>query len=182
MRSEKALAGDAAPGPNTGPSDPWKPSLARWRFGQALLLYIIALMAFALFARGWGSLHTDMTELWAWGKEFSFGYSKHPPLSAWLTSAWFLVFPRTNWAFYLLSAINGAVGLAGVWMLAGRFLDTRGRFACILFLLLTPAYSAWALKFNPNAVLLSVWPWTAYFFVRSLETRSARDGAALGQY
>src|SRR5581483_3345102 len=80
-------------------------------------------------------------------------------------------FPRTQSNFYLLSTVNIAVALTGVWTLAGLFLDKRGRWAAVLFLVLTPSFSVWALRFNANAPLLSTWPWLTYFFLQSLQTR-----------
>jgi 4-amino-4-deoxy-L-arabinose transferase-like glycosyltransferase len=135
-----------------------------------LALYIGVLVTFATVT-GVDSLHFDMTEMWAWGKEFQLGYGKHPPLSAWIVGFWFSVMPRTNWAFHLLSSLNAAVALAGVWMLAGQFLGARERLAPVLLLVLTPSFSLWALKFNANAPLISTWPWATYFFLRSLQTR-----------
>ena len=135
-----------------------------------LLIYCAALMVFAAFARGWGPLHTDMTEAWAWGKEWQLGYEKHPPFSAWMVGAWFSFMPRTGWSFYLLACVNAAVGLAGAWKLAGMFLPNYGRWAALLLLVLTPNFSLWALKFNANSALLSTWPWTAYLVLRSIET------------
>jgi 4-amino-4-deoxy-L-arabinose transferase-like glycosyltransferase len=129
------------------------------------------LVGFATLINTTSPLHHDMTEAWAWGKQFQLGYAKHPPFTAWLVGLWFLVMPRTAWSFYLLSGINVAVALAGVWMLAGNFLSARGRLASILFLMLTPSFSLWALKFNVNAPLISTWPWTTFFFLRSLDTR-----------
>jgi 4-amino-4-deoxy-L-arabinose transferase-like glycosyltransferase len=143
-----------------------------------LSLYGAVLMTFASFALGAGGLHHDMTEAWAWGKEFQLGYAKHPPMSAWVAGIWFWVMPRSQWSFYLLSAVNVAAALVGVWMLAGLFLGTRGRWAAMLLLALTPSFNLWALKFNANAPLLSTWPWTTYFFLRSLQER--RVGFALG--
>jgi Dolichyl-phosphate-mannose-protein mannosyltransferase len=137
----------------------------------SLALYVLALVTFATVTSGSGPLHHDMTEAWAWGKEFQLGYAKHPPLTAWVVGLWFAVMPRTNWSFFLLSGLNVAVALAGVWMLASIFLDIRGRMASILCLMLTPSFSLWALRFNVNAPLISTWPWTTYFFLRSLETR-----------
>ena len=137
----------------------------------ALAPYVCVLVGFATIVNSWGSLHHDMTEAWAWGKEFQLGYAKHPPFTAWVVGVWFAVMPRTNWSFFLLSGLNVAVALAGVWMLASMFLGTRGRLASILFLMLTPSFSLWALRFNVNAPLISTWPWTTYFFLRSLETR-----------
>ena len=137
----------------------------------AVLVYVGCLTAFGLVALGWGPLHHDTTELWAWGKEFQLGYAKHPPFSAWLAGGWFTLLPRTNGSAYFLASLNVAVALAGVWMLAGRFLGIRGRLASVLFLVLTPSFSIWALKFNVNAPLISIWPWAAYFFLGSVDSR-----------
>ena len=145
-----------------------------------LFLYVAALTTFAVFVLGWGPLHHDMTEAWAWGKEFQLGYAKHPPLSAWVAGLWFAVMPRSNWSFYLLASLNIAVALAGVWMLAGIFFGTLGRLASVLFLVLTPSFSIWALKFNVNAPLISTWPWMTYFFLRSMETRRVRFSVCTG--
>src|SRR5215510_4158897 len=100
--------------------------------------------------------------------------------SAWMAGAWFDVMPRTHWSFYLLSVANAAIGLGGVWMLAGLLLRQRERTAALIFLMLTPAYTVWALKFNANSVLLSSWPWTTYFFLVSLQKRSMVFGALAG--
>jgi 4-amino-4-deoxy-L-arabinose transferase-like glycosyltransferase len=122
---------------------------------------------------GWAihsTIHHDMAELWAWGKEFQAGYFKHPPLSAWIAGAWFNLFPRQNWSFYLLSAVNAGIGLAGVFMIARLTLDHRAAWAALLLVMLTPFFNVYAFKLNANAVLLAVWPWTVYFFLRTLQT------------
>jgi hypothetical protein len=66
-----------------------------------LAIYVGVLATFAT-ATGVDSLHFDMTEMWAWGKEIQLGYGKHPPLSAWIVGLWFSVMPRSNWAFHLV--------------------------------------------------------------------------------
>ena len=139
----------------------------------ALLLYCAALTTFATFALGYAPLHADMTEAWAWGQEFQLGYIKHPPFAPWIAGLWFTMMPKADWSYYLLASINAAVGLAGIWRLAGLFIPPLGRWAVVLMAVLTPSFTLWALKFNANAPLLSTWPWAAYFFVQSLQTRRA---------
>jgi 4-amino-4-deoxy-L-arabinose transferase-like glycosyltransferase len=143
-------------------------------------LYVLVLVAFATITNAWGPLHHDMTEAWAWGKEYQLGYAKHPPLTAWLVGAWFAIMPRDNWSFYLLAGLNIAAALVGVWMLAGIFLGPPARLASVLLLTLTPSFSLWALKFNVNAPLISTWPWTTYFFMRSLTTRRVSPSICAG--
>ncbi len=113
-------------------------------------------------------LNHDMTEAYVWGREFQLGYYKHPPLWAWISGVWFLVLPHKNWAFALLSALNAAVGLYGVWKLNGLFSTGRKRLAATLLLLVTPFYTFYAFKYNANSIFLSLWPWTAYMFIRAV--------------
>ena len=68
-----------------------------------------------------GAIKHDMAEAYAWGQEFQLGYNQHPPFWAWICGLWFSVFPRTGWAFALLSSLNAGIGLWGAWMLIGDF-------------------------------------------------------------
>lgn len=127
----------------------------------------------------------DMVENWNWGKEWQWGYYKHPPFFAWVTGAWFALFPRADWAYYMLSATSAAVGLAGVHALCGAAAREgeaigRRRLAAVAGLALTPIYGFLAIKFNANAILLAVWPWAAWAFLVALRRPTAFNGAVLG--
>ena len=115
------------------------------------------------------AIHNDMAEAYAWGREFQLGYHQHPPFWAWICGGWFLAFPRQNWAFALLSALNAGGGLLGAWALTGRFVDGDRRIAATALLALTPFYSFLSYKFNANSIFLSLWPWTLYAFLAALE-------------
>ena len=146
----------------------------------AVLLFCALLTLFGTLTLGSGPVHPDMTEAWAWGKEFQLGYDKHPPFAAWVAGAWLSVMPRTDCSFYLLASINAGAGLVGVWWLASLLLGPRDRWVAVLLLVLTPYFTFWALKFNANAPLLSTWPWATYFFVRSLLTHRLAPSALAG--
>ncbi|NLH80765.1 MAG: glycosyltransferase family 39 protein, partial [Phyllobacteriaceae bacterium] len=128
----------------------------------------------------------DMVENWVWGKEWQLGYWKHPPFFAWVVGAWFSVFPRADWAYYLLAALNAAIGLSGVWAMTGVADEgrpdhgRRRRLVALAGLAITPITGFLALKFNANAILLSVWPWATWAFLRALKTPTAKNGAILG--
>ena len=154
--------------------------MTRPQIAALLCLHIAVWTLAAILSGGAGSLHHDMTEAWDWGREFQLGYAKHPPVFAWVAGAWFLVFPRTDWAFYLLSATSAAGGLLGVWCLAGRLLPQPQQTAALLLVILAPFFSVLAITFNGNAILLLTWPWTAYAFVRSLQTGKTIDGVLFG--
>lgn len=147
-----------------------------------LLLYVAAMTVFAAFVRNWAPMHADSAEMLAWGREFALGYSKHPPLGAWVAGAWFLVMPCSNWSFNLLGTLVAAAGLAGVWKLAGLYLDPRGQRLAMLPLMLTPAFTTWVFKYNANSILLGIWPWAAYFFLRTLQTREVLPAALAGTF
>jgi 4-amino-4-deoxy-L-arabinose transferase-like glycosyltransferase len=122
----------------------------------------------------------DMLENYSWGVEWQAGYHKHPPLFAWMTAAWFRVFPRTDIAYFALSNVNALIGLCGIVALARRFLPARLAVLAGLAMAVSPMYTTLAIKFNANTVLLSVWPWTAYCFVRYMQTGTRKAALALG--
>ncbi|MBV8474461.1 MAG: glycosyltransferase family 39 protein, partial [Hyphomicrobiales bacterium] len=115
------------------------------------------------------SIHNDMAEAYAWGREFQLGYNQHPPFWSWLCGAWFAIFPRADWSFAILSSLNAAIGLVGAWRLVGLFAEGEKRVAATALLLLTPFYTFLSHKYNANSIFLSIWPWTLFYFVRSIE-------------
>ncbi len=133
---------------------------------------VAAWSIYSAFAHEGSALHQDVTEAYAWGREFQLGYYKHPPFWAWIAGIWFSFMPHRDWAFYLLALLNANIGLLGAWKLAGRFASGDKRVGATLLLLLTPFYTFLSFKYNANSIFLSLWPWTAYFFARSIdETR-----------
>ena len=88
----------------------------------ALFVAFVAVWSvYFAIAESQASIHNDMAEAYAWGREFRLGYNQHPPFWAWMCGLWFLVFPRTGWAFALLSSVNAGIGLWGAWRLIGDF-------------------------------------------------------------
>ncbi|MGA7323438.1 MAG: glycosyltransferase family 39 protein [Rhodomicrobium sp.] len=127
-----------------------------------------------------GALHPDMLEAYLWGHEFQLGYYKHPPLWAWLAGAWFEIFPRSNWAYFILAAINSSLALLGIWRLYGLYAGGRAKWTAFLLLFATPFYTFMALRLNANTILLSLWPWAAYFFAKSIERLSLSSAGMFG--
>lgn len=118
--------------------------------------------------------YADMLENYAWGQNWEWGSAKHPPLFAWVTGAWFSVFPQIDTAYHFLSYGNVMIGLLGVYRLAQVI--ERGDLALPAVMLLSMAfpYSTLAVKFNANAILLSVWPWVAVAWVHSIRATGTR--------
>ncbi len=153
---------------------------AKWLILPGLILaYGLFWATYAQISSSNG-VHLDSLEAFAWGREFRLGYYKHPPFWAWVAGLWFKISPKTDWSFWLLAELNGALGLAGAYALMGRFCGQNKRVICLLLLMLTPFYQFNALRFNANTVLLSIWPWTMYFFVRSIERPQILAALACG--
>jgi hypothetical protein len=77
-------------------------------------------------------LYRDSAEAYAWGRQFLWGYGRHPPLTGWIADLWYRVFPAADWASYLLSRMLVFVSLTSIYFLARRTLDPR-RAALIVF-------------------------------------------------
>jgi 4-amino-4-deoxy-L-arabinose transferase-like glycosyltransferase len=135
--------------------------------------YAAVWTAYAVIAKGSQDIHFDMGELVSWSREVGFGTPKHPPLGAWLVGAWFSVFPREDWAYYLFAVILATLSLWIAWRASARYLPPDKRVVGIALLTLVPFYNFHALKFNANTVLIPCWAATTWWFLRSLETRRA---------
>jgi 4-amino-4-deoxy-L-arabinose transferase-like glycosyltransferase len=142
--------------------------------------YVAAWSIYAAIAKSSQDIHPDMGEIVAWSREAGIGTPKHPPLAAWLVRAWFSVFPREDWAYYLLAMIMPTVALWITWRIAARYLPRDKRIVSIALLTLVPFYNFHALKFNVNAVLTPLWAATTWWFLRSFETRRAGWAALAG--
>jgi 4-amino-4-deoxy-L-arabinose transferase-like glycosyltransferase len=147
-----------------------------------LIAYVAVWTLYGVLAKASQDLHSDMTEMVAWSRELSFGYPKHPPLAAWLTAAWFALFPAADWSFYLLAMTVAGVALWLVWRLAGDYLDGEKRALALALMTFVPFFNFHALKFNANTILLPLWAATALCFLRSYERKSVLWAALAGLF
>jgi Dolichyl-phosphate-mannose-protein mannosyltransferase len=150
------------------------------------------LLLYAVLAQSSSAIHHDMAEAYAWGIEWPWGTYKHPPLVPWLVGAWFSIVPRTDTGFFALSALNAGVAVLGAWLFTATLANDStdrapagaGSVAAsdgmVPLLVLTPSFGLLALTFNANSVLLALWPWTAYAFLRSLKRQDWTSGALFG--
>ena len=122
----------------------------------------------------------DMVEAYAWAQGWQWGYYKHPPLSAWVAGLWFWVIPETHLGYSLLSALNSAVGLAGLALLAREFLPKPWVLLAVAVASLAPGITTLAMRFNANAILISTWPWAVALFVRLMQRGGTRDALLCG--
>jgi 4-amino-4-deoxy-L-arabinose transferase-like glycosyltransferase len=142
------------------------------RTAAILLLGYAILWGIAASVRTVGlAVHSDMLQVFAYSREFGFGYQRHPPLINWIVAAYFAVMPIRPWAYYLLAGLNAALGLYAVWLAAAYIVDQRRRVIAVALLGLIPPYTFLAATFNHNAIQLSIWPLVALAFLVSITRR-----------
>jgi 4-amino-4-deoxy-L-arabinose transferase-like glycosyltransferase len=145
-----------------------------------LALYALLWWAYAVVAKSTQSIHFDMGEVFAWSTELAYGYPKHPPFPAWVAAAWFAVFPRADWAYYLLAAVSVTLALWFAWLIAIRVVAGDKRAVALVLLAFAPVFNFLPLKFNSNALLIPVWAGATYLFLRSWSLRTLAAGALAG--
>ncbi|WP_018647033.1 glycosyltransferase family 39 protein [Bradyrhizobium huanghuaihaiense] len=166
----------------------WRRPFLRWldhvEAGWAVPLLIACFVAiwtlYLRIAYAGSGLHPDTLEAWALGRNFAFGYHKHPPLMGWVTAAWTSVFALSDWSLQLMAMANAGLALFFVDLISRRFVTGHKRVLVLLLLMLTPAYQFHAQRFNANAVLLAIWPLATWCFLRAFETRTAPWAVAVG--
>jgi 4-amino-4-deoxy-L-arabinose transferase-like glycosyltransferase len=151
------------------------------RTAAALLAaYALVWWTYAVAAKSTQDIHFDMGEVFSWSTVLSYGYPKHPPFPAWVAAAWFAIFPRTDWAYYLLSTTSIAVALYFAWLIAIRFVAGDKRAVALVLLAFAPVFNFQPLKFNSNALLIPVWAGATWLFLRSCSERTLAAGALAG--
>lgn len=155
-------------------------SHADWRLIVFLVLFIIAWVTFAVMGKPGLDRYGDMVENVAWGQEWQWGYYKHPPVFAWISAAWFKLFPVGDVWFYVLSYVNVAVALLVQWRLGARVLGHYSAMSAVVLCAFLPTTTFLAAKYNANAALLLWWPLTALLLLDSIDRRSWIASVGLG--
>src|SRR6516165_3458291 len=146
-----------------------------------LACYAVLWTLYAVVAKGSQDLHFDFGEMYSWSLDTTWATPKHPPLAPWLVRAWFSLFPRTDWAYYLFAMVVATTALWFAWRFMPRYLDAEKRVVGLALLTFVPVFNFLALKFNNNAISLPTWAATTWLFLRAYETRRA-DWAALAGF
>lgn len=145
-----------------------------------LALFVVIWTVYSSYSRLNLDQDSDMLENYSWGIAWQAGYFKHPPLFAWIAAGWFTIFPRADWAYFLLSAFNAALAVFASWRIAIRFLDPWRAFLSVGLFFFLPPVTFLAIKYNANAAMLPLWPLTVLFYIRFLEGGKTLDAVLCG--
>lgn len=112
----------------------------------------------------------DAVDAANWGRDLEFGYTKGPYLVGWVSRLGLLLNGGnpSEFAYYFLHMGGIAFGAYGIWLLAMRLLqDSRQALLAVMALGLSTIVNVSAIPYNDNYLLLTLWPYTFYFFIKA---------------
>ncbi|MHA7776271.1 glycosyltransferase family 39 protein [Roseibium sp. M-1] len=149
---------------------------------RAALLYagLLCLLYALLPSLSFPNPPLDVVEGFAWGRELQLGYTKHPPMQAWLLE---LTYRLTGGLAggYWLSGLSVALGYLFIWQIARRLTFSALQAFWALVLTSVTFYFTLPLpEFNPNILQIPVWTGMMLLFHRTLEKDRIADWLLLG--
>lgn len=145
----------------------------------ALAAFTVIWLAFATVSLWPVDLRNDAAEAALWAQHFAFGY-KHPPMTAWLFSLWFAVFPRTDWAMHLDAVLLSAITLAIAWRTARDYLNKDKALFGLAALILVPLYTFKTAELNASTAMLPFWAAALLFYLRARRSLGLWDSLFAG--
>ncbi|QCI63548.1 glycosyltransferase family 39 protein [Phreatobacter stygius] len=133
------------------------------------LVGLHAAIAVAAPAFGFITLPRDTLEGFIWGRTFQWGFSKHPPLQAWILGLTEWLAPSAIWLAYLYAQICVVITLWAVWRLGRSILGERqGLIAALLTLFGVHYYGPSMATFTPDTLSAPLWALTGLFWWRAV--------------
>ncbi len=120
----------------------------------------------------------DVVESLTWGREWQWGYYKHPPLAPWLLYVFYRVFGRAG--PYLLSQVCIATTLWLVWLTGRRLMSPERAWLGAALAMGTIFLTRPALEFNHNVAQLPLWGGIAWACLAALQDGRLRHWLWLG--
>ena len=124
-------------------------------------------------------LDSDSMMHFAWGQEWQWSYSLHPPLVPWVVAGFLKIFGINNLSYVVLSQVNIALALTAIWFLARQFFSARVALAAVCLLEFIPYYSFLSQRFNHSSLLISLWALTTLFAYFALHRQRLVDWVGL---
>jgi len=121
------------------------------------------------------NLPLDTIEALAWGSNLDWGFTKHPPMSAFFSEIFFNIFGSKDWAYYLLSQIFIVISFYFVFKFSNEILGNI-KLSLISVLLLESIYfyNFTSPEFNVNICQLPFWSLVVYYFWKIYNSKEIR--------
>ena len=121
------------------------------------------------------NLPLDTIEALAWGSNLDWGFTKHPPMSAFFSEVFFNIFGSKDWAYYLLSQIFVIIAFYYVFKFSNEVLG-NAKLSLISVLILESIYfyNFTSPEFNVNICQLPFWSLVVYYFWKIYNSKEIR--------
>ena len=129
------------------------------------------------------NLPLDTIEALAWGSNLDWGYSKHPPFSAWSVEIFYRIFGNQDWAYYFLSQLFVITAFFVIFKFSEDFFKNK-IFSLISVLLLEGIYfyNFTTPEFNVNVCQLPFWSLTVYYCWRGIKQNDIASWLLFGLF
>jgi len=129
------------------------------------------------------NLPLDTIEALAWGGNLDWGYSKHPPFSAWSVEIFYRIFGNQDWAYYFLSQLFVITAFFVIFKFSEDFFKNK-IFSLISVLLLEGIYfyNFTTPEFNVNVCQLPFWSLTVYYCWRGIKQNDIASWLLFGLF
>ena len=152
-----------------------QPQKLFWRF---IILHLIVWTLLPVISHP--NMPIDASETITWGHEWQLGYERHPPLAAWLAETAVALSGNKLWSYFLLSQLCIVIGFWAVWSLAQEWLNHSRSVIAVVLLEGVYYYNFTSPEFNPNVLLLGLWPLTILAFRHALVSNNIKYWLACG--
>jgi 4-amino-4-deoxy-L-arabinose transferase-like glycosyltransferase len=133
--------------------------------------WLIILFVFQLLVWTIGPLLTrnvviaDLAEHIAWGRQWLWGYDKHPPFTAWVLALVTDLLGGIDFPVYLLAQVAILITFFAVWRLALQLLNPVQALVSVLLLQGVVIFTVKSIRITPDNMQLPLWAlaiWTFY--------------------
>jgi len=127
------------------------------------------------------NLPLDTIEALAWGSNLDWGFTKHPPLSAFVVEIFYQIFGSQDWAYYFLSQLFVVLAFIVIWIFSKDFFQNK-IYGLISVLLLEGIYfyNFTTPEFNVNVCLLPFWALSVLYCWKGFKDNKTSDWLLFG--
>ncbi len=129
------------------------------------------------------NLPLDTIEALAWGGNLDWGYSKHPPFSAWVVELFYQIFGNQDWVYYFLSQLFVIAAFFIIFKFSEDFFSKK-ILSLISILLLEGIYfyNFTTPEFNVNVCQLPFWALTVYYCWKGIKDNDITSWLLFGLF
>ena len=126
----------------------------------------------------------DAMECVYWGGLADLGTNKHPPLAGWIAYIVYNLFNKIDLSVYVLGQVMVITGFIYLYKLGKLFLTQTAAILAVMIMEACFVYTYMGIYdgFNPNFLLLAIFPAITYYFYKSVHSGNVWDWVKLGTF